>query len=192
MRVLFLMKWAQDRVLAASIVIATIMVGGSMSSLLYVRCVAVCEVSLFTSIQIQIGFSVLWQTTYKMGTYQQSLLTHFPATEDVRTTTGRRQWSLMPLPLSLTLQVSMSMSQPQTRACPPRAQSSSRKTRRRVQMSTGHLPCRTRPRKKDEEESLPLTVHRQQQTLSGRRTTLLLNLWVRVWRNKGTQSRGTR
>ena len=58
MRVLFLMKWAQDRVLAASIVIATIMVGGSMSSLLYVRCVAVCEVSLFTSIQIQIEFSV--------------------------------------------------------------------------------------------------------------------------------------
>jgi len=48
------MKWAQDRVLAASIVIATIMVGGSMSSLLYVRCVAVCEVSLFTSIQEEI------------------------------------------------------------------------------------------------------------------------------------------
>jgi len=147
-------------------------------------------VSLFTSIQIQIGFSVLWQTTYKMGTYQQSLLTHFPATEDVRTTTGRRQWSLMPLPLSLTLQVSMSMSQPQTRACPPRAQSSSRKTRRRVQMSTGHLPCRTRPRKKDEEEPLTLSVHRQHQPLPGRSTAILLKVWVRVWRPKGTQSRG--
>ena len=57
MRVLFLMKWAQDRMLAASIALATIMVG-SMSALLYVRCVAVCEVSLFTSIQIQIEFSV--------------------------------------------------------------------------------------------------------------------------------------
>jgi hypothetical protein len=56
MRVLFLMKWAQDRMLAASIALATIMVG-SMSVLLFV-CEVRCEVSLFTSIQIQIEFSV--------------------------------------------------------------------------------------------------------------------------------------
>ena len=56
MRVLFLMKWAQeDRMLAASIALATIMVG-SMSVLLFV-CEVRCEVSLFTS-QIQIEFSV--------------------------------------------------------------------------------------------------------------------------------------
>ena len=55
MRVLFLMKWAQDRMLATSIALATIMVG-SMSVLLFV-CEARCEVSLFTS-QIQIEFSV--------------------------------------------------------------------------------------------------------------------------------------
>ena len=54
MRVLFLMKWAQDRMLATSIALATIMVG-SMSALLFV-CEVRCEVSLFTSIQIQ--FSV--------------------------------------------------------------------------------------------------------------------------------------
>ena len=45
MRVLFLMKWAQDRMLAASIALATIMVG-SMSVLLFV-CEVRCEVSLF-------------------------------------------------------------------------------------------------------------------------------------------------
>jgi hypothetical protein len=55
MRVLFLMKWAQDRMLATSIALATIMVG-SMSALLFV-CEVRCEVSLFTS-QIQIEFSV--------------------------------------------------------------------------------------------------------------------------------------
>ena len=55
MRVLFLMKWAQDRMLATSIALATIMVG-SMSVLLFV-CEVRCEVSLFTS-QIQIEFSV--------------------------------------------------------------------------------------------------------------------------------------
>jgi len=49
------MKWAQDRMLAASIALATIMVG-SMSVLLFV-CEVRCEVSLFTS-QIQIEFSV--------------------------------------------------------------------------------------------------------------------------------------
>ena len=45
MRVLFLMKWAQDRMLATSIALATIMVG-SMSALLFV-CEVRCEVTVY-------------------------------------------------------------------------------------------------------------------------------------------------
>ena len=141
----------------------------------------------------------IWQAAYKMGTYQPSLLTHFAVTEDMpgrrrKTNDGQQAvGSDAPGPAPAPAGAHGLVATP---AC-------SRKPRRSAQPSTGHLPCSARPRKKDEEEPrkkdeeepLTLSVHRQHQplSLSGRRTALLLlKVWVRVWRPKGTQSRGTR
>ena len=131
-----------------------------------------------------------------MGTHQPNILNHFTRTEDMGRrgrVNGQQAVGSEPTGAGAPAPAHGHVANPDA-SVPAEGAVPTEEQKARIARKKN---CIARPSarpsnlQEDEQEPLPLPLHRQQQALSGRCRELLL-VWVRAWLRKGTRSRGAR